>query len=74
MMCDLTQQVQWRIQDFPEVGAPTPKVDMKGYYLANFFQKLHKIERIWTLRVVTRPWRLPPLRSANEFIEYSYIQ
>ena len=30
---------QWRIQDFPEVGMPTPKVDVKSYYLANFFQK-----------------------------------
>ena len=23
----------------PEVGAPTPKVDVKSYYLANFFPK-----------------------------------
>ena len=30
---------QWRIQDFPEVGMPTPKVDVKSYYLANFFPK-----------------------------------
>ena len=39
---------QWRIQDFPHVGAPTPKVDVKSYYFANFPQKLHEIERIWT--------------------------
>ena len=31
--------IQWRIQDFLEVGAPTPKVDVKSYYLANFFPK-----------------------------------
>ena len=34
---------QWRIQDFPEVGAPT-------YDFAKFPQKLHDIERIWTRR------------------------
>ena len=39
---------QWRIQDLPEVGASAPKVDVKGYYLANFCLKLHKIERTWT--------------------------
>ena len=32
---------QWRIQDFPEEGAPT-------YDFAKFSQKLHEIERIWT--------------------------
>ena len=31
---------QWRIQDFPEVGAPT-------YDFAKISQKLHEIERIW---------------------------
>ena len=31
--------MQWRIQDFPEVGTPTPNVDVKSYYLANFFPK-----------------------------------
>ena len=30
---------QWLIQDFPEVGAPTQKVDVKSYYLANFSPK-----------------------------------
>ena len=30
---------QWRIQDFPEVGASAPKVDVKSYYLANFSLK-----------------------------------
>ena len=27
---------QWRIQNLPDVGAPTPKLDVKSYYLANF--------------------------------------
>ena len=33
--------MQWRIQDFPEVGVPT-------YDFAKFSQKLLEIERIWT--------------------------
>ena len=36
-----TNLIQWRIQDFPEEGAPT-------YDFAKFSQKLHEIERIWT--------------------------
>ena len=28
--------MQWQIQDFPKVGAPTPKVDVKSYYLVDF--------------------------------------
>ena len=35
-----THPNQWRIQDFPEVGAPT-------YNFVKFSQKLHEIERIW---------------------------
>ena len=34
--------MHWWIQDFPEVGAP-------AYVFAKFPQKLHEIERIWTL-------------------------
>ena len=51
--------LQWRIQDFPEGGAPTPKS-------ANIFQffsrKLHANERIWT-----SGGHVPgaPLESAN---------
>ena len=26
---------QWRIQDFPDVGAPTPKGDVKSYYFVS---------------------------------------
>ena len=28
---------QWRIQDFPEGGAPTPKVGVLTYYFAHYF-------------------------------------
>ena len=34
---------QWRIQDFPQGGAPTPKVGMRAYF---FGRKLHENERI----------------------------
>ena len=39
---------QWRIQDFPEEGAPTPQRGAPTYDFAKFSQKLHEIERIWT--------------------------
>ena len=38
---------QWRIQDFPEEGAPTLR-GAPTYDFAKFSQKLHEIERIWT--------------------------
>ena len=38
---------QWRIQDFSEEGAPTPR-GAPTYDFAKFAQKLHEIERIWT--------------------------
>ena len=52
---------QWRIQDFPEAGAPTPRGG-PTYDFAKFTQKLHEIERIWAPGGV-----LPraPLRSAT---------
>ena len=37
---------QWRIQDFPEEGAPTPR-GAPTYNFTKFSQKLHEIERIW---------------------------
>ena len=37
---------QWRIQDFPEEGALTPKGGAPTYYLANFSRKLHENEEI----------------------------
>ena len=40
---------QWRIQDFPEVGAPTLQGEAAPTYdFAKTFQKLHEIERICT--------------------------
>ena len=51
---------QWRIQDFPEGAAPTPK---SAIIFQIFCRKLHENERIWT-RGGARPWR--PLGSANE--------
>ena len=30
--------LQWRIQDFPDEEAPTPKMGAKTYYLAKFVQ------------------------------------
>ena len=41
------KQEQRRIQDFPQGGAPTPKVGVLTYF---FGQKLHENERIWTPR------------------------
>ena len=53
---------QWRIQDFPEVGAPTLQ-GRQHTILPSFPKKLHEIERIWI------GGRIPhiPLRSANEY-------
>ena len=50
---------QWRIQDFPAVGAPTLGGRTK-YDFTKFSQKLHLIERIWTPGG-TRVPRAPPL-------------
>ena len=53
----LFSQYQWRIQDFPEEGTPTPRGGgAPTYNFAIVSQKLHEIERIWT-----------PLRSATEY-------
>ena len=57
--------MQWRIQDFPEEGAPTPK---SAIILQFFCQKPHENERIWTPRGGAR---VPgaPLRSANVMVQ-----
>ena len=55
---------QWRIQDFPEEGAPTPWGRRQHKILPNFPKKLHEIERIWAPGGSVRP-SLPPLRSAT---------
>ena len=39
--------LQWRIQDFPEEGAPTSQ-EGANIRLCQNFPKLHEIERIWT--------------------------
>ena len=41
------EAMQWRIQDFPEVGGPTLR-GAPTYDFAKFSQKLHEIQRIWT--------------------------
>ena len=51
--------MQWRIQNFPEEGAPTPR-GAPTYDFVNFFRKLHENEEI-----LARPLRTP-LRSATE--------
>ena len=57
---------QWRIQDFPEVGAPT----LQGAPTHDFTKispKLHEIERIWTPRhCIPRA----TLRSATERVAW----
>ena len=47
---------QWRIQDFPNGGVATPKVDVLTYY---FGRILHENERIFTSRGGTHLWRPP---------------
>ena len=49
------ERLQWRIQDFPEEGAPTLQAGEPTYDFAKFSQKLHEIERIWTPRGGARP-------------------
>ena len=51
---------QWRIQDFPDGGAPTPRWGHQPTILPNFYRKLHENERIWTPRGGAHPW-CPPL-------------
>ena len=55
---------QWRIQDFPEGGAPTPEGGAPTYYLANFSRKLHENKEILGPRG-GRASLAPPPRSAN---------
>ena len=51
--------LQWWIQDFPEVGVPT-------YDFVKFSQKLHEIERIWTSKILL-------CRSATDLIWESFV-
>ena len=54
--------LQWWIQDFLEVGVQIPGGGLQHRILSIFFQKLHEIERIWTLRRVPVP-RAPLIRQ-----------
>ena len=65
---DNHENYQWRIQDFPEEGAPTPQ-GAPTYEFVEFSQKLHEIERIWTPRGGAGP--CAPLRSATD---YSHVK
>ena len=57
---------QWRIQDFPEEGAPTPRGGgAPTHNLAKFSQKLYEIERIWTPRGEGRASKILLCRSAT---------
>ena len=55
--------MQWRIQDFPKEGTPSPG-EAPTYYLANFSQKLHENEDILGQRG-GRASLAAPLRSAT---------
>ena len=57
--------MQWRIQDFPEEGAPTPQGGAPTYEFVEFSPKLHEIERISTPGGGGRASPAPPLRSAT---------
>ena len=58
---------QWRIQDFPEVGAPTLR-GAPTYDFAKLSQNLHEIERIWTpVARVPRAPSDPPLQIIKFF-------
>ena len=56
--------MQWRIQDFPEEGAPTPGGGAPTYDFVNFCRKLHENEEILAARG-GRASPAPPLRSAT---------
>ena len=62
-VCLICSHYQWRIQDFPEVGAPTIQ-GVPTYNFAKYSQELHEIERIWIAKGRgVHPWRPldPPL-------------
>ena len=60
---------QWRIQDFPEGGAPTLR-GAPTYYLPNFSGKLHENEEI-----LAEKWgRAPPLDPPLDLQKESFVQ
>ena len=63
------KQDQWQIQNFPEVGTPTPRGGAPTYNFAKFPQKLHEIEEFGLGGVPRTPVRLDPwLRIAERAI------
>ena len=69
-------QMQWRIQDFPEEGAPTPQGGAPTYDFAKFSQKLHEIERIWAPRggrASLAPPLDPPMRWDVNVYKYNTL-
>ena len=52
---------QWRIQDFPQGGAPTPKI---AIIFQIFAKNCMKMKEFGPPRGGARPWRPP--RSAND--------
>ena len=63
----ITYTLQWRIQDFPDGGAPTPEGGAPTYYLTNFSQKLHENEENLTQRGGARV-PAPPLDPPMHWI------
>ena len=62
---------QWRMQDFPEGGAPTPKSTI---ILQIFCRKLHENEKIWTPgRHVPGPLPPPPPHQIRQLQQYCFI-
>ena len=63
-MSSIFHSFQWRIQDFPEGGAPTAKVGAPTYYFRQFSPKT-----AWNWRNLdrkgggARPWRPPSIRQ-----------
>ena len=68
--------IQWRIKDLPEEGAPTPHGEAPTYDFAILSKKLHEIERIWTpgeACIPRAPPLDPPLISSVQYLLLSYI-
>ena len=58
---------QWRIQDSPEEGAPTPKGGVNIRFCQKFL-KLYEIKRIWTPGGGGGASLASPIRSATEHV------
>ena len=65
-MC-IINTFQWRIQDFPQGGAPTPKSAIIFQFFPENCMKMKEFQAPGGART------LPPLRSANAFIQPDII-